>query len=327
MDRYKHKLPKDELKVLAKKVCGAQIPLLGQRLTSLQASKKVVSGDFKHKKVRDPGRISKEHQQSIKDFVKECFERHLKDQQRRKERKKRKQAEREAADARAKTDSAAGAVPPPDDTAVPAAVAAVVEDNESEDEHMSDDEPDLGNPASSAETSPTTTSPTADTDLKRKRAEEDLANGTLDASDDSTPNKKSKFEETPPPPPPPPPPPADRDMPLEMMDDIPETYNDATIVKRISVSFPAADVATVAQEEPEDLNEHYELSTEELNGDPQYAILSRPSNHVKGHRSPLQLATPNTVTPDDRDDYEDDHSLYDRMTHDRRQQLGVGGGS
>lgn len=328
MDRYKHKLPKDELKVLAKKVRGDQVLVPSHWLTSLQASKKVVSGDFKHKKVRDPGRISKEHQQSIKDFVKECFERRLKDQQRRKERKKRKHAEREAAEARARTATAVGAMPPADDAGALAAVAAVVvEENDSYDEHMSDDEPDLGYAASSAGTSPTTTSPTADAELKRKRADEDLTNGMLDASDESTPNKKSRYDETPPPPPPPPPPPADEDMPSEMMEDAPEIYDDATLVKETSAFFPAADVATLAEEGREDLDERYDLSTEELNGGPQYAMLSLQSNLPKGRRSPLQLATPNTVTTDDRDSYEDDQSLYEGVTHDRRQQLGVGGGS
>lgn len=57
VDKFKHKLPKDDLKRYAKDV-----------------AKKLVSSDFKNKRVRDPTKIDDKQQKKVKKFCKEFFD-------------------------------------------------------------------------------------------------------------------------------------------------------------------------------------------------------------------------------------------------------------
>jgi len=57
MDKFKNKLPKDDLKRFAKDV-----------------AKQLVKSDFKHRRVDDPTKISEKQEKQVKKFVKEYFD-------------------------------------------------------------------------------------------------------------------------------------------------------------------------------------------------------------------------------------------------------------
>lgn len=83
MDRFRHKLPKEELKRFAKDV-----------------SKKLVASDYKNKRVEDPTSITEKQEKKIRKFVKEFFDRAV---QKYHELEKRKKAERAAGPSHEKT--------------------------------------------------------------------------------------------------------------------------------------------------------------------------------------------------------------------------------
>lgn len=58
MNKYRHKLPKDELKRLAKDI-----------------SKKMVASDYKNKRVKDPTAMSSDRSRGVKKYVKDFFDR------------------------------------------------------------------------------------------------------------------------------------------------------------------------------------------------------------------------------------------------------------
>lgn len=58
MDKFRHKLPKDELKKFAKEV-----------------NKKLVASDYKNKRVDDPTSISPKLEKKVKKYVKDFLER------------------------------------------------------------------------------------------------------------------------------------------------------------------------------------------------------------------------------------------------------------
>src|SRR5882757_9582421 len=57
MSRYKHKIPRDDLKRFAKEI-----------------SKKLVASDYKAGRVKDPTKIDEKQQRKVKDFCKQFFE-------------------------------------------------------------------------------------------------------------------------------------------------------------------------------------------------------------------------------------------------------------
>ncbi|KAK2605113.1 hypothetical protein N8I77_007984 [Diaporthe amygdali] len=83
VDRFRHKLPKEELKRFAKDV-----------------SKKLVASDYKNKRVEDPTSITEKQEKKIRKFVKEFFDRAV---QKYHELEKRKKAERAAGPSHEKT--------------------------------------------------------------------------------------------------------------------------------------------------------------------------------------------------------------------------------
>ncbi len=60
MDKFHHKLPRDDLKKLAKDI-----------------SKKLVASDYKHSRVEDPTSITSKQEKKVKKYVKDFFDRAL----------------------------------------------------------------------------------------------------------------------------------------------------------------------------------------------------------------------------------------------------------
>ncbi|KAL9100174.1 MAG: hypothetical protein Q9163_004424 [Psora crenata] len=182
MDKFKGKLPKDDLKRFAKEI-----------------SKKLVNSDFKNNRVEDPTKISSRKEKQVKAYVKEYFDKAAKKHKEREQRR----AERKVKQANAPEFSAS-------------AVAAEIkkeEEEEEEEEEESEGDQDTpmfedghdDKPKKESTTPGTPVDPllTADT-LKRKR---EFIDEVKREDPESTPSKVLKSETPPPHPPPPPPPP------------------------------------------------------------------------------------------------------------------------
>ncbi|KAL9014842.1 MAG: hypothetical protein Q9173_000509 [Seirophora scorigena] len=178
VDKYKHKLPKDDLKRFAK-----------------QVAKKLVESDYKHHRVEDPTKISPSQERHVKKHVKEFFDKAVL----RKKQRDAKEAEKtKKVGASAKSNT------------LEAKMNGRPDEGSDDDEKMelSDDEPEQ--PALGTETPTVAATPVTPADqlingdrLKRKRSEEgESTGGGLDYVE-STPSKRLRSE-TPPPPPPPP---------------------------------------------------------------------------------------------------------------------------
>ncbi|KIW20089.1 hypothetical protein PV08_00664 [Exophiala spinifera] len=177
MSRYKHKIPKDDLKRFGKEI-----------------SKKLVASDYKAGRVKDPTKIDERQQKKVKEFCKQFFEKAY-------QKHKKHEADRAARDKRKK---AAGASSP---TQSPKLDEATPEDVK-----MSDAEDDDGPPSPEIETP---SEDTASGTLKRKRPEDDttlIARDENESESIGSPTKKVDIKpdlDTPPPPPPPPAPPVE----------------------------------------------------------------------------------------------------------------------
>ncbi|KAK6843696.1 SET domain-containing protein [Apiospora arundinis] len=164
MDKFRHKLPKDDLKKFAKEI-----------------NKKLVSSDYKNKRVDDPTFITDKQEKKVKKYVKEYFDKAV---------QKYTAHERKKADQTGQSSNATSLEPGSSfDTA--ARDAEVV---------LTDDEDAAPTPASS--------------ERKRKREEEDAGSATATPSDIPI-IKRLREDEgglASPPPPPPPPPEGDETM-------------------------------------------------------------------------------------------------------------------
>lgn len=154
MDKFRHKLPKDDLKKFAKEI-----------------NKKLVSSDYKNRRVENPSQISKKQEQKVKKYVKDFFDKAVT--------KYNALEKKKAEKLRNGTGSFSG---------TPTTADKIVVDLKIEDDFvMSDDEEiDLTPPS----------------DHKRKRPDD------LDMTSSEPSPKRVKDEDAPTPPPPPPPPPA-----------------------------------------------------------------------------------------------------------------------
>lgn len=146
MTKYRQKLPKDELKRLAKEI-----------------SKKMVASDYKNKRVRDPTALSSDGARGIKKYVKEFFDRAV---VKHKEHEKRK-AEREAKLAQSSGES----------LSQPAPTATTQESSQIDDEVvLTDDEdeasPDLKRKRDEEDPDSTTQTPSETPSLKRIKEDE-----------------------------------------------------------------------------------------------------------------------------------------------------------
>lgn len=167
MSKYKHKLPKDDLKRWAKDL-----------------AKKMVDSDFKKGKVQDPSKISDKQAKSVKKHAQDFFEKALSKSQ---EAEKRR-AERRAAKKEGGSNTPAGSPP--------AAAGGPVETEDAEIALSDNEEDELeGTPVE------TTDSPST---LKRRLS--NIANGAEEDDDAGLKRQRTESEQAPPPPPPPPPP-------------------------------------------------------------------------------------------------------------------------
>ena len=169
MDKFKGKLPKDDLKRFAKEI-----------------SKKLVQSDFKNHRVEDPTKINTKKEKQVKEYVRDYFDKASK---KHKERERRKAEKKDHGGSLSQTS--------------PALTAAEVDQedraSEANDDMVLSEEDDNQKRKLESATPMTPADLALTTDaLKRKR--EDINEvDSLDAS--STPNKLMRSE-TPPPPPP-----------------------------------------------------------------------------------------------------------------------------
>ena len=205
MNKYKNKIPRDDLKRFAKEI-----------------AKKLVSSDFKAGRVKDPTRCDEKQQRKVKDYCKQFFDRAA---------HKHKKSEEERKARKAKKGQSSSSKDPPSAMQSPAAVKTEYADDD-EDIKMSDHELDDESKGTPADKTPSE----ASMSLKRKREELNIKN------EDDTPRSPLKkphinevedgsAEATPPPPPPPPPPDAPMDLvsngeATEMVDDEDEDEQD-----------------------------------------------------------------------------------------------------
>ncbi|KAL8694095.1 MAG: hypothetical protein Q9218_001210 [Villophora microphyllina] len=179
MDKYKHKLPREDLKRFGK-----------------QIAKKLVDSDYKNHRVEDPTKISSSQERHVKKHVKEFFEKAVARKKERDEKEVKKQANGHP------TEASLGAN----------ASLTVKQDEESDGDQgmdLSDDELENAEPERKV-TPIISTTPTTPANqlingdrLKRKRNGTEESNGDLADGIESTPSKRQRSE-TPPPPPPPP---------------------------------------------------------------------------------------------------------------------------
>ena len=163
VNKYKHKLPKDDLKRIAKDV-----------------SKKIITNDFKSKRVENPNKVSEKHAKTVKKYAQETFERAV---------KKKADHDKKKTDRKPQNGESHTPLGSPQATA---GSPIMVEG----DAALSDDEID--------EPGATPLEPGSPSALKRRRDEE-----LLNEAADEAVLKKQRTDPIDAPPPPPPPPPAE----------------------------------------------------------------------------------------------------------------------
>jgi histone-lysine N-methyltransferase SETD2 len=187
LDKFRHKLPKDDLKKFGKEV-----------------NKKLVASDYKHNRVSDPtAPLTAKQERNIKSYVKEFLEKAVAKYKERESRRATRQAHQPtngneeligADPGSSAAQTPQGTPPGMDDTAMPEAL------DDPDDVDMSDGEEDVSM-------------------LKRKRDEETLETPSLTPSDGPSIKKVKETASDEPSPPPPPPPPPDAAMESEMSEE------------------------------------------------------------------------------------------------------------
>ncbi|PGH06473.1 histone-lysine N-methyltransferase, H3 lysine-36 specific [Polytolypa hystricis UAMH7299] len=185
MDKFKHKLPRDDLKRYAKEV-----------------GKKLVNSDFKNNRVQDPTKIGEKQVKQIKKYCKEYLDKAVA-KHRAYEKKKAEKKAREQKDGNASTNGHAGKPGSEDSPQLPGGPDAKKDPDSDveEDIKMSDDEMDKGEDKKSSPMSVEDRSLNAES-LKRKR---DAGEGEHIGNGSASPVKRARSTSPPPPPPPPPP--------------------------------------------------------------------------------------------------------------------------
>lgn len=182
MNKYKHKIPRDDLKRFAKEI-----------------AKKLVASDFKSGRVKNPTKIDDKQQRKVKEYCKQFFD---------KAAHKHKKQEEERSARKSKKESASKETPEGSPQVKPEFAA------EDEDIKMSDNElEDKPSPT------PEVGTPSEIQSLKRKRESPAIKEEDVDAP--QSPVKKlhvdpqNDHQESLPAPPPPPPPPPATDSPMD----------------------------------------------------------------------------------------------------------------
>jgi histone-lysine N-methyltransferase SETD2 len=185
MNKFRNKLPKEDLKKFAKEI-----------------GKKLVASDFKNNRVEDPTKITPKHEKKVRKYVKDFFDRAVI----KKGEHERKRAERKSHSKANGHREEAGVTDQATSTSVEVDLLVDAKAEDSDDEGMSDIE---------GEPTPQLATPGED-GLKRKR--------DADMTPDDTLYKRIKDESSetliePSPPPPPPPPPQEDLMKKELMEE------------------------------------------------------------------------------------------------------------
>ena len=244
MDKYKDKLPKDDLKRFAKEVPRYKYLLVPYpAYTCRQISKKLVNSDYKNNRVKDPTKCPEKQEKQVKKYVKEFFDKAV-------EKDKERQAKKGTK--RAKEGNAYKS-PPREGKAEAPKVDAVAKSDDDQQMAMSDDEEEKPIVESTTPATPMDQLSVIDK-LKRKREEE--INSMTGRREFSTPPSKRLQSEAPPPPPPPPPAPANGDYPEaeSMLEDTmtPEAVD--TEMDVMSAPSPPPPPSSVPTEEMAKLN-------------------------------------------------------------------------
>lgn len=244
MNKYKAKIPREDLKRFAKEI-----------------AKKLVESDFKSGRVEDPTKISDKHQQKVKKYCKDFFEKaahkHSK-HEKEKAAKKAKSANGTKTDtAGISTTTSVATSPTPKLDASPDLDIKKEDESDVEDVKMSEDEADDDEKATPA--SPSTEMQNGDT-LKRKRSGSE--DRDVKDEDDLTksPLKKLNLDSPPPPPPPPPAPP------METPEGTPGQSQDASpgeLSLHADTSFKSKSMADVLAEAQQDPGDDADVSMED----------------------------------------------------------------
>ena len=195
MNKYKHKIPKEDLKRFAKEI-----------------AKKLVASDFKAGRVKDPTKIDERQQKKVKEFCKQFFDKAYQKHKKHEQDKAAKKAHKEGrAKGEVTTESSTVASP----AGSPGqANLSPTHDPGAEDIEMSEGE-DMDATAINVSASPSSAQTPSERNgtLKRKRIDPDNATATIQDEEDREPTASpakrintSMEVDTPPPPPPPAPP-------------------------------------------------------------------------------------------------------------------------
>jgi SRI (Set2 Rpb1 interacting) domain len=193
MDKFRNKLPKDDLKKFAKEI-----------------GKTLVASDFKHNRVEDPTKITPKQEKKVRKYVKEYFDKAVAKKAAHDKAKEKKHHSTSNGTGNREVSNGTSSITAQMDEAS----LAKAEDSEVE---MSDVEDEAEAAVPSLPTTPSLETP-SDESLKRKREE---LGESYDSTPSETPIKRIKEEDLegqPSPPPPPPPPPAE-DMIMAMDED------------------------------------------------------------------------------------------------------------
>lgn len=240
MNKYKHKIPRDDLKRFAKEI-----------------AKKLVASDYKAGRVKDPTKVDERQQKKVKEFCKQFFDKAY-------QKHKKHEMEKTARDKGNKASAGGEAASPVG--SLERDVVSPGNDHGDDDVKMSDVEDE---DVAATPSAPSPSEQNTNGMLKRKRPDEEDNSAVHDEENlepMGSPSKRMNLEaDTPPPPPPPPPAPpaetppsstpqdpdpeaqaeaeAEADMDMEMETDI---YADSNFK-----SQSMADVLAQAQEEAE----------------------------------------------------------------------------
>ena len=185
MNKYKHKIPKDDLKRFAKDV-----------------AKKLVSSDYKAGRVDDPTKISEKQQKKVKSYCKEYFD---------KAASKHKKMEEDRSSRKEKSHKVESSRATPTQSPKPPALSPTPKKEEQEDEDVKMSDIEDNEPLSPSESLKNGT-------LKRKRSQEPDVHMKSEFDDDDltkSPAKRLNLEVSIPAPPPPPPPAPPADSPTD----------------------------------------------------------------------------------------------------------------
>lgn len=198
MNKYKNKIPKEDLKRFAKEI-----------------AKKLVNSDFKAGRVKDPTKIDERQQKKVKDFCRQFFDKAYQKHKKHEQDKAARKAHKEGR-ARGEGTTESSTIASPAGSPGQANLSPR-HDNGAEDIEMSDGE-DLDASAVHVSASPSSAQTPSERNgtLKRKRIDPDDATAPIEDEEVQEPTaspakriNSSMEVDTPPPPPPPPAPPVE----------------------------------------------------------------------------------------------------------------------